>query len=80
MTNTTAKRDNNKKIRDFGVIANHRYFHRNNSYRFDRRKVGPVDNTNLLHALSLIAYSILGGETPLDQTAKGVLKRISLFS
>jgi hypothetical protein len=80
MTNTTAKRDNSKKIRDFGVIANHRYFHRNNSNRFDQQIVDPVDNTNLLQALSLIAYSIPGRETPLIQTAIGVLNRISLFS
>ncbi len=49
-TNMTAKRDNNMKIRDFGAIANYRYLHRNNSNRFDRQNVGPVDNMNLLHA------------------------------
>jgi hypothetical protein len=80
MTNTTAMWDNNMKIRDFGVIANHRYYHRNNSYRFDQRIVVPAGNLNLLHALSLIACSIPGRETPLILTAKGVLKRISLFS
>ena len=80
MTNMIAKRDNNMKIRDFDAIANYRYFHRNNSNRFDRQIAGPVDNMNLLHALSLIACSNPGKGTPLILTAIGVLKKLSLFS
>jgi hypothetical protein len=80
MTNTIARKDNNMKIRDFDAIANYRYLHRNKSNRFDRQNAGPVDNMNLHHALSLIAYSNPGKGTPSILTAKRVLEKLSLFS
>jgi hypothetical protein len=80
MTNMTARRDNNMKTRGSDAIANYRYLHRNNSNRFDRQNVVPVDNMNLHHSLSLIAYSNPGKATPSILTAKRVLKKLSLFS
>jgi hypothetical protein len=80
MTNMIARWDNNMKTRDFDAIANYRYLHRNNSNRFDRQNAVPVDNMNLHHALSLIAYSNPEKGTPSILTAKRVLKNLSLFS
>jgi hypothetical protein len=72
MTNWIAMQDNNKRIRDIGVIANYRYLHRNMKNRLEQQIVVPLDMINLHLVLEQIAYSNLGKESPSVLTAEEV--------